>query len=164
MLVIAKKKTLMSKLLTHSLNYLSRRSYSEQELRLKLRKDFSSLSDFETQIESTLQRLRELHLLNDRRIAECYALRLNHKGNQWIKHSLRQKGITEHIIIEVLSLLDSESERALFEAKKKLTHLPGEESYQLEKRLFRFLSGRGFSSQSIKDAIIALRRTKFVCN
>ena len=138
-----------------ALKILSGRAISEAELHQRLIKDFAELSNVDQEVNDTIEHLKDLHLINDGRIAENFVLRYSHKGNRYIKAILAQKGIKKDIINEMMATLDSEEQRAFIEAKKKLR------SFKLDKneesKLFRFLSGRGFASDSIKKALLMLK-------
>lgn len=63
--------------------------------------------------------------------------------------------IKEDLIAEIMATQNSEEKRAFIEAQKKLR------SFKLDKndeaKLFRFLSGRGFATDSINQAISLLK-------
>ena len=73
-----------------------------------------------------------------------------------IKFELKQKGITEEIIEQVLS--DSKEEKGdLEKAKKiidkKISKYKGLEKQKIREKLGRFLASRGFDYDTIKKAI-----------
>ena len=103
-----------------ALKILSGRAISEVELHRRLIKDFANLPAVDQEVHATIEHLKDLHLINDLRIAENLALRFSHKGNRYIKVILAQKGVKEDVIDEMLEKLDPEEQRAFIEAKKKL--------------------------------------------
>lgn len=128
-----------------ALKYLSSRALSEKELIHCLEQEFAADPALDKAIASTLTRLRELHLINDRRIAESLAFRYRHKGNRFIQHALRQKGFTDEVIEETLAECGDEYERALEVLHKKLYSVYREPGEKSASRLYSFLASRGFS-------------------
>jgi len=145
------------RLFDSALNELSNHNYSEKELRLVLAKEFASLEKVEEQIEETFKRLRELHLLNDARLAENLAYRYSQKGNRLITQTLRHKGIGQAVIEQTLASLGEEKNRAIEAARKRMRSLSNEEPRATEIKLLRFLSCRGFSADALKQAIQYLK-------
>lgn len=133
-----------------ALKLLSDKHCTEYELRKQLAKKFTHLEQLEKQIEDTIHRLRELHLINDSRLAEIVAQRYNHKGNRFIYQKLKRKGIGDDIIAKTLAILDKESERAI-EVLRKSNYSEGTISNKPTKWL-RFLYNRGFSLKAIDEA------------
>ena len=138
-----------------ALKILSNRAISEAELQEQLLKDFANLTTVDQEVKATIAHLKDLHLLNDERIAGSLIWRYAHKGNRYIKAILAQKGIKEELITAMMSTLEAEEQRAFIEAKKKLRNLPLDQ--QEETKLYRFLTGRGFAGQSIKEALRLLK-------
>ncbi|WP_392536672.1 regulatory protein RecX [Legionella sp. 227] len=151
----------MNSIIDMAIKHLSQRNCSEQELRRHLEKDFSHLDDLDLCIESAIVRLRELHVINDKRLAESLTERYAHKGNRYISQILRQKGIMDELITEVLANLGDEFSRALDEARQKGRSLNRESVEQDKNKLFRFLSGRGFAHDTIKSVITQLQEEGF---
>lgn len=142
----------MISILDVALERISDRCCSQYELRLYLQKEFASLPNLESSINSTFNRLEELELINDMRLATNLAQRYAHKGDRFIRHVLHQKGISEETTDEVLLSLADEDIRALDEARKKLAEL-WDCSENAMNLLERFLSGRSFSGSVIKAVI-----------
>lgn len=132
---------------------------SQHELRLYLEKEFASLPNLESSLDSAFHRLEELELINDFRLATNLAQRYAHKGDRFISQILRQKGVAQETIDKVLSTLDNEDIRALDEARKKLASL-WDCSENTMNLLERFLSGRSFSGSVIKTVIGQLGEQK----
>ena len=142
----------MSSIIDIAIKRLSEQSTSGRELQVFLENEFAGLPNLETQINSVFKRLHELHLLNDQRLAANLAQHYAHKGDDFISRLLKQKGISEEIIADVLSTLDDENERALGEARKKLG-INWDNSEKAMSLLQRFLSGRSFSYAAINTVI-----------
>ena len=143
----------MSQMLAVAIKMLSDRTCSERDLRRRLEKELVELPDLDKCIDESIARLRELHLINDNRLAESLAQRYSHKGNRFIAQTLRQKGIADEVITSVLESLDEEYSRALDEARRKCSRKTEKSSEEVKTSLVRFLSGRGFSHDSIKAVI-----------
>lgn len=143
----------MNKMLSTALKQLFDRNCSERDLRRHLEKKFIELPELDKCIDECIARLHELHLINDNRLAESMAQRYSHKGNRFITQLLSQKGVINEIIANTLSKLDDEYSRALDEARRKRHQETGKGLEELKTSLTRFLSGRGFTHDSIKAAI-----------
>ncbi len=141
----------MSALLDAAMKLLSERPYTERELSKQLEKSFADRKNIDALIQSTIKRLNELHLINDHRLAESIAQRYAHKGNRFMIQSLRQRGIRDEVIEDVLANLGDEYSRALDEARRKCRGLTGEHAEKSKTRVYRFLSGRGFAYETIKE-------------
>lgn len=143
----------MSQMLAVAIKLMADRACSERDLRRRLEKEFVELTDLDKRIDESIARLRELHLINDNRLAESIAQRYNHKGNRFIAQTLRQKGIADEVIATVLGCLDEEYSRALDEARRKGSRKTNKNTEEVKTSLVRFLSGRGFSHDAIKAVI-----------
>lgn len=144
----------MSHVIDVAMKHLSNGNCSERELRLRLEKEFVDLPDVDTCIDSAIMRLRELNLLSDARLADTLAGRYAHKGDRFITQVLRQKGMADELIAEALAVHGGEHARALEASRKKKRSLDGEGAEKGKTKLARFLSGRGFSYETI-DAVLA---------
>ena len=130
----------MSQMLAVAIKMLSDRTCSERDLRRRLEKEFVELPDLDKCIDESIARLRELHLINDNRLAESLAQRYSHKGNRFIAQTLRQKGITDEVITSVLENLEDEYNRALDEARRKGCRKTEKSHEEVKTSLVRFLS------------------------
>ncbi|KTC94051.1 regulatory protein RecX [Legionella feeleii] len=146
----------MTTLLDTALKLLSARPLSERELTRLLEREFSAHPDLDQAIEATLARLRDLHVLNDHRLAESLSHRYRHKGNRFIRTVLKQKGISDEVIEQTLVECGDEYERALEALHKKLYSVYRTPDDKSKARLYTFLSSRGFSQAVIHQAIKAL--------
>ena len=143
----------MSQMLAVAIKLIADRTGSERDLRKRLEKEFVELPDLDKRMDECIARLRELHLINDNRLAENLAQRYSHKGNRFIAQILRQKGIDDEVIATVLDSLDDEYSRALDEARRKGRRKTEKSVEEVKTSLVRFLSGRGFSHDTIKAVI-----------
>jgi regulatory protein len=134
-----------------ALNYLSYRDRSEQEIRLNLRK--AKIED--DVIEEVLERLRGASLVNDQEFAKKWVenrSRFKPRGKRALSSELFQKGISQSIIDTTLENLD-EKPLALRFARKKMSKLAGLEKPLFQKKMYGYLSRRGFTYDITKEII-----------
>jgi regulatory protein len=137
-----------------ALRYLARRSRSEHEMKGYLaRKQFD-----EAQIQTTLSWLREKGYLNDEQFAADWVSnrqQLAPRGRKRLLMELYQKGVSRETASETLKEnLSSEAEaeaayRALLSRKSRFK---GMESLELKRKIYNFLSYRGFSPDAVESA------------
>ncbi|MBY0281564.1 MAG: recombination regulator RecX [Alphaproteobacteria bacterium] len=135
-------------LMNEALKILAEYHCSEQRLRLALEKRFAGFPDVDKAIDTAISRIKELHLLSDKTLAESIAFRYLSKGNRFIAHKLKQKGIQENTITAVIENLEDEYPRALDAARNKMARSKSPETVT---NLFRFLSSRGFPYDVISE-------------
>ena len=137
-----------------ALNFLSFRSRSENEIRLNLQKHQVS----EEHINLVLEKLRQNNLQDDFSFAREWVenrSRFKPRGKRALSSELFQKGIDQEIIEEVLEDLDEE-ELAMQLARKKLSKLSNLDQTAFQKKMYGYLSRRGFSYGISKDTISKL--------
>ena len=105
-----------------------------------------------------LRHLVEEKYIDDRRYAEAF-VRDKYRFNKWgrikIAQGLRMKGIDNDTISAAMEAID-ETEylgilRDLIKAKRKSTH--GKNEYEINGKLVRFATGRGFEYASIRQCL-----------
>lgn len=134
---------------------------SEKELRDKL-----SLKGYEDHIiKRTMDFLREYNLLDDTNYAKMYVKdRAKNQGKKKIKYALLQKGIDENVIEDELEKLNNDEIRSLVYdmALKKYNILKKRESdsYKLSQKLYRFLMGKGYDYDLIKDVVKSIVKSE----
>ena len=133
---------------------LARREHSRHELAHKL----AYAGAEREELPHVLDELEANNWLSDRRFAESYvADHRRREGAVKLAHALRRRGINDELISEVLSALnsrhddDSEVARARTVWRKKFAMPPG--SQQERAKQMRFLQGRGFSVDAIRQAM-----------
>ena len=133
---------------------LARREHSRHELAHKLAYGGADREE----LARVLDELEANKWLSDRRFAESYvADHRRREGAVKLAHALRQRGIADEVIAEVLSALntshddDTEVARARTVWRKKFATPPG--SQQERAKQMRFLQGRGFSIDTIRQAM-----------
>ncbi|MBI4733610.1 MAG: regulatory protein RecX [Rubrobacteridae bacterium] len=130
---------------------LSYRDRSSHELSESLKKaGFSSKT-----VSDTIETLTNLGYLNDFNFSQSWALsRASSKlyGSRKIRQELYEKGIPEDIINDTLSnasLSETERDRALKLANKKLSSIKNLDNKTAYRRLAQYLFRRGFSSEIV---------------
>ena len=107
--LVAFKEAAGSRLAFNSAMYsLDMRDHSEKEIRQKLSRKFD-----ENSVNTAVEKLIDLGLINDRRYAEMLARELFERkkyGKNRVKSELFRKGITSDIINEVLEAYEEENE------------------------------------------------------
>lgn len=142
-----------------ALKYLGIRSRSTLEIERYLKeKKFSSDC-----IKKTVERLKKNSFIDDVAFAEMWIenrIRLNPKGAYALKQELLEKGLDRTLIEEKLNRFD-ESPVAFDAVRKKMglwCNLPHDD---LKKKIYRFLSQRGFSYETTYETsarIIAIQK------
>lgn len=108
-------------------------------------------------IETTIQKLKELRLLDDEQFAKAWVeARSKKKGMRVIKLELFQKGISKEIIEEVISNKTQETneeETATRLLERKINSWKNLEPLQFKKKAYGFLMRRGFEYEVVKDVV-----------
>lgn len=132
-----------------ALRLLARREHSRAELVRKLGHAGFAQHD----IDPLLDEFEEMNWLSDRRFAESYVADHRAKaGNVKLAYDLRQRGVSETTIEDVLSEnRDSELERAREVWQKKFGTAPAGAAEKA--RQMRFLQSRGFTLNIIHQAL-----------
>lgn len=109
-------------------------------------------------VDEVLDRLEETKLIDDTLIAKDYiynAINLKKTGPKAVKYKLREKGIDDAIIEEVLEdyTYELQVEVACEIAEKKLRLIRSKNSYEKRQKLYTFLSSKGFSYSVINSVI-----------
>ena len=132
-----------------AMNLLAMREHSAKELAIKLSKKF----DKNDWIADELEKLKRDGLQSDQRFTEAYVnMRLRQgKGALLIRLELQEKGITDALINEYLSVHIDWNALALQTFKKKFGDKPIVDIKEKSRRI-RFLTARGFSAANIQYA------------
>lgn len=142
-----------------ALRYLGRRAHAVQELEQKLRnKNYP-----QENITLVLEELTQKGWLDDLKFSEIYAgekAGLKGWGPNKIKSSLIRKGISPHqaeksleIVMENLDLRQICVDLVM---KKKSRFLREKEPYKRNQKIYRYLTGKGYSSQTITSVLPAI--------
>ncbi|MCR4690946.1 MAG: recombination regulator RecX [Lachnospiraceae bacterium] len=137
-----------------AMNLLTKRPYSEAELRRKL-----SLNDYpEYLIDNALSYVKSFGYINDHTYASDYIASVSGRyPRNVIRQKLIQKGIPADIIESCLSegeeeLQEMEEDLIVSLIEKKARNLDLSDPAQLAK-LYRYLAGKGFSTGRIRSAV-----------
>ncbi len=146
---------IFEKLLNRTYNFLSYRPRSEKEVRDYLVKKKAEQTD----IQKIIIKLKEQKFLNDKEFTQWWIeqrSRVRPKALRVIKLELKQKGIANDLIEEVLNEsvdLKTELEKAMELGKKKLERFKNLERQKVYEKLGRFLASKGFDWDTIKKVI-----------
>ena len=120
---------------------------SEKEIREKiLKKGYS-----ETECEEAIAFCREYGYLDDSRFAEHFvhdAVELKKLGKARIKMELRQKGIDEETVSEVLETVEDEREMLKSEMQRRFGNLDFSDK-KVKNKVFGYFARRGFKPRDI---------------
>ncbi len=134
-----------------ALKFLSYRPRSEAEIRANLKKhDVSKI-----RIEAVLARLREIGLVDDHEFARLWVENRSEfrpRGRYALRMELRQKGVQEEIIEETLAAVDEDA-LAYKAAQKKARRLRTRDFDEFRKKMYGFLSRRGFTYEITSSVI-----------
>jgi regulatory protein len=136
-----------------SLRFLEFKQRTRHELRQKLKqKEFAAPI-----IEEVLDRLEQEKLVDDDLFAKEWTrqrMEGQRKGKLWIRQELRQKGITNELIAEVLDDVsaDAEFDTALTAGRKKWKQVRGDVQ-EKKRKTFPFLMRRGFSMDLVRRVV-----------
>ena len=110
-----------------------------------------------------LRHLMEEKYVDDRRYAEAYVkdkYRFNKWGRIKIAQGLRMKGIDTETIKSAMAAIDEEEYmdilRDLIKAKRRSTR--GSSEYEINGKLIRFATGRGFEFAAIRECLNVTER------
>lgn len=138
-----------------ALRFLSFRPRSEKEVRDNLRKKKVA----ESIIELIISKLKEQKFLDDKEFSKWWIEQrslLNLKPKRIIRMELRQKGIDNEVIDELLNKVDDvidDLTKAKRIVEKKLNKYKDFEGFEKRTRLGRFLASKGFDYDTIKEAL-----------
>ena len=134
-----------------AMDLLARREYARLELNRKLLHRIDRIE----LLEQVLNKLASDGLQSDERFAESYSRfrRLKGMGPTRIKAELREKGVSENLISEIIYKDDPHwLDTAKKVLKKKYGETKPESAEEIAKRI-RFLSYRGFEYHHIERAV-----------
>ncbi|WP_410769181.1 regulatory protein RecX [Fontibacillus sp. BL9] len=136
-----------------ALHYLSRKPRTAFEITMRLGEKGWS----EEAAAEVVRRLTAEGLVNDAAYAQEWAgqrVRGRGKGKLWVRHELRQKGVSKPLIEEALQTVseDDEFESALELASKKWRSTSGEPADR-KRKTGAFLMRRGFSGSLVSRVI-----------
>ena len=132
---------------------LAKKPYAEREIRTKLyQKGYSSETT-----QKIIETIKEYKLIDDSDYAKTYVDSNKTKSKREIEFNLSQKGIDKHIIQNAVNDIKNDDEMAKIDiiTVKYMKNKP-KTSENLQK-LFRYLQGKGFEFELIKNKISKLK-------
>lgn len=144
-----------------ALKTIERTYKSEKELAQKL-----ALKGYEDHIiNRTINFMKEYNLLNDNNYATMYVKdKARNVGKKKIKYSLLQKGIDEEIIESELEKINNDEVKAtayeMALKKYKVFSKRENDNYKLTQKLYRFLMGKGYDYDLIKDVVKSIVKSE----
>lgn len=144
-----------------ALKTIERTYKSEKELAQKL-----ALKGYDDHIiNRTINFMKEYNLLNDNNYATMYVKdKSRNIGKKKIKYSLLQKGIDEEIIESELEKINNDEVKAIvYEMalkKYKVFSKRENDNYKLMQKLYRFLMGKGYDYDLIKDVVKSIVKSE----
>ncbi|MBI3592250.1 MAG: regulatory protein RecX [Nitrospirae bacterium] len=138
--------------LKYALKLLGYRDRSGKEMQEKLaKKGFS-----EKVAEETLDFLKEKEFIDDKRLAEILkrdALERKHLGARGVRNYLLRRGIARDIADAFSGKEEDYVDAARKLVEKKMRYMKNSDEETIKRRLWGLLARRGFSSETIRDAI-----------
>ncbi|RRJ67715.1 regulatory protein RecX [Paenibacillus oralis] len=141
-----------------ALAYLSRKPRTAYEISMRLKEKGWG----EETVNDVIHRLHTEGYLNDAVYAQEWAsqrVKLRGKGKLWVRHELRQKGVSKPLIEEALGEVseDDEFESAMLLGAKKWRGTSGE-PLDKKRKTGAFLQRRGFSGKVVSKVLRELSR------
>lgn len=144
-----------------ALKIIERTYKSEKELVQKL-----ALKGYDDHIiKRTINFMKEYNLLNDNNYATMYVKdKSKNVGKRKIKYSLLQKGIDEEVIESELEKINNDEIKAnayeMAYKKYKVLSKRENDNYKLTQKLYRFLMGKGYDFDLIKDVVKSIVKSE----
>lgn len=135
-----------------AVNLLSYRPRSTDEIRQKLKK-----KEYDpTAIELALERLTSMGYLDDRAFARFWIESRNRskpRGQRALQYELRNKGVSDAIIHDLLDTMVDEVAGAYQAAQKRVRRMRGKTQVEFKRKIGAFLQRRGFNYDAVKQAL-----------
>ena len=135
-----------------AIRFLSLKYRCEKEIRVKL-----ELSGFDDEvIENVLEELKSMGYINDRIYTQKYIhdrSKLKPKSKRGLKLELKNKGVTEDIIDEVIGEWDIDEDAVAFGLAKKKFGKYDIKDENITRKIYSFLQHRGYSFETIEGVI-----------
>ncbi len=135
-----------------AIQYIHYRDRSEYEITQYLEKSGVAPDT----ISKVLERLNYLELTNDKKFAENWVenrIDFRPRSRRMLAMELRNKGVSNEVITQVLQTMPSEEELAFHCAKKQACRYFGLSRQDFYRKLSNYLSRRGFSYDVISPVI-----------
>ena len=135
-----------------AVNLLSYRPRSKHEIRQKLRKKEYE----EIVIETAIERMVTRGYLDDHAFARFWIESRNRskpRGKRALSYELRNKGVSDAIIRELLEDMVDETAGAYDAAQKRIRRMRGKTQYVFKQKVGAFLQRRGFNYEAVNQAL-----------
>lgn len=157
------KKEEVSKLFDSCLKYLSFRPRSEKEVKNYIAKKISKYENVKfsqakesSLVETVIKKLKNHKFLDDFEFARWWVearSKSKPRGIFLIKSELIQKGVEKEIIEQAISNISNQLSLATKALGKKIPRWQNLPQKEFKKKVFSFLSSRGFEFDIIKDVV-----------
>lgn len=147
-----KHKDAIVKAIDVAANLLSYRPRSTHEIRQKLAKKGYE----EIVIEIAIERMIDRKYLDDHAFARFWIESRNRskpRGKRALSYELRNKGVSDTIIRDLLDDMVDEQSGAYEAAQKRIRRMRGKTQYEFKQKVGAFLQRRGFNYEVINQAI-----------
>lgn len=149
------------KLLQYGLRIIAKKRYTELQLREKLAKylvkneEVFEEVDGEVLSEQVIERLKELHYLDDAQFVRDYVHDrsiLKPRGKFLLRRELKRKGVSEALIEKFVTPLN-ESPMAKELLKKQMKKWADQPLFKQRQKAFNFLRSKGFEADVVYKTI-----------
>lgn len=150
-----KNKDAIVKAIDVAVNLLSYRPRSTHEIRQKLRK--KNYDEFV--IETAIERMLDRKYLDDLAFARFWIESRNRskpRGKRAISYELRNKGVADSIIRDLIDEMIDEESGAYEAAQKRVRRMRGKTEYEFKQKVGAFLQRRGFNYESVNQALTTI--------
>ncbi len=150
-----KNKDAIVKAIDVAANLLSYRPRSTDEIRQKLAK--KGYDEFV--IETAIDRMVNLKYLDDHAFARFWIESRNRskpRGKRALSYELRNKGVADAIIRELLEDMVDEESGAYEAAQKRIRRMRGKTEREFKQKVGAFLQRRGFNYESVNQALTTI--------
>jgi len=146
------------RLLQYSLRILSKKRYTEGEMRSKLEKQSLKFENIDIKaIEMVMDRLHELKYLNDEQFVKDYIsdrIRFRPRGKYLIRQELIKKFVEENLVDKIMAQTEIDEVAMATELLKKMSKkLENCDYRKKQQRAFSALSSKGFNVDTIYKSI-----------
>lgn len=152
------RKHKLTKLLDRATRFLAYRPRTEQELRTRLLREWRGevgKPAFRKLLDEVIATLRQRGLLDDRAFGQWWINQrqtFRPKGTRFLRAELRQKGVSQEMIEELLQGLDDYA-AATRAAEKRLRSVSPADRQRAREKLIKYLERRGFAWQTIRRVV-----------
>ncbi len=149
-----------AKAYSKTLSYLSHSLRTEKQIR-----DYLVKNEIDIYTERIIEALKELKLIDDLIYAESYVrtmANVNQKGPRNIEQDLKQRGVSEHTIMDALEEYpeDQQVENAIDLAEKKWSKTRNSSGFESVQKVKQYLVNKGYSFEQAAQAVAAIDTEK----